>query len=86
MRQLSQNSTLIGYVHLRVGDELFAVPVQAAPLDRDEMARRPGGFFVDPAGHYGILVDSALPEHEARKQIERASFEAVSHLSKKFLN
>jgi hypothetical protein len=80
----SLNSKLLGYVQLRVGERLYALPVQAVHFDRDS-GTAPGGFF-DEKGELGILVDSEASESDVQAQIESASVEAVRHISKRFLN
>jgi hypothetical protein len=84
MRAVATNSKLIGYVQLRVGARVFALPVQAVRFDRDT-GTAPGGFF-DEKGELGILVDSEASEVDVQAQIESASVEAVRHISRKFLN
>jgi hypothetical protein len=82
--QTGLNSRLLGYVQLRVGERLYALPVQGVHFDRDS-GTRPGGFF-DEEGELGILVDVEASEVDVQAQIESASVEAVRHISKKFLN
>jgi hypothetical protein len=86
MREPIQNPKIVGFVHLRVGGDLVAVPVQAVPLERDQDGRASGGFFMDSEGKCGILVDSALPASEAKRQLDQAIADAASQLSKRFLN
>jgi hypothetical protein len=84
MRTVDTSSKLLGYVQLRVGAKLYALPVQAVRFDRDS-GTEPGGFF-DEKGELGILVDSEASDIDVRAQIETASVDAVRHISKKFLN
>jgi len=88
MREMNQAGTprLLGYVQLRVGPKVYALPVQSAKFDRDSQTA-PGGFFVeDHDGELGIMVDDDASPGEVQAQIARASAEAVKHISKKFLN
>lgn len=81
---LPTNARLLGYVQLRVGQEVYAVPVQAVKFDRDARSM-PGGFF-DSEGQLGILVDSEADDDEVQAQILSAAADAVKHLSRKFMN
>jgi hypothetical protein len=86
MRELNQSPRLLGYVQLRVGPNVYALPVQTVKFDRDAESA-PGGFFVqDHDGELGILVDSDASAVEVQEQIAAASAEAVRHISKRFLN
>ena len=84
MRTVGTSSKFIGYVQLRVGERLYALPVQAVHFDRDT-GTAPGGFF-DAQGELGILVDGEASESDVQAQIESASVEAVRHISKRFMN
>jgi hypothetical protein len=84
MREMNLSSRLLGYVQLRVGDKLVAVPVQAMKLDRDG-GKRPGGFYTEGV-ELGIYVDEEAPEHDVEEQIRRASNDAVLHIAKKIFN
>jgi hypothetical protein len=79
-------SRFLGYVQLQVGSKIFALPVQAAPLTRPDGTSRPGGFFTEESGSYGILVDSEASAKDVQEQIQKASLDAANHISKKFLN
>jgi hypothetical protein len=81
-----QSARFLGYVQLQVGSKVFALPVQAAPLKRADGSEKPGGFFMEDSGQYGILVDSEASERDVQDQIQKASLDAVAHISKKFLN
>jgi len=83
-----QNARLLGYVQVRVGSRLYALPVQAVHFERDQATEGPaGGFFTDDGmEQYGILVDGDASDSDVHTQISRASEEAVRHISKKFLN
>jgi hypothetical protein len=81
---VSTHTRLLGYVQLRFGERLCAVPVQAVRFDRDSRTA-PGGFF-DEKGEFGILVDIEASDVDIRAQIQSASVEAVRYLGKKFLN
>jgi hypothetical protein len=83
-RDLATTTRLLGYVQLRVGQKVYALPVQAVKFDRDS-GSEPGGFFNED-GQLGILVDSEASAGEVQQQIMRASADAVKHLSKQFLN
>jgi hypothetical protein len=75
----------LGYVRLQVGSQVYALPVQAAPLRERDGTERPGGFFSE-GGRLGILVDSDASARDVEAQIQRASLDAANHISKKFLN
>jgi hypothetical protein len=86
MREMNnQTPRLLGYVQLRVGERVYALPVQTAKFDRDAQSA-PGGFFKDAEGQLGILVDSDASATAVQDQIALASAEAVRHISKRFLN
>ena len=76
----------MGYVQLQVGSKIFALPVQAVPLKRPDGTVAPGGFFAEASGQCGIIVDSEASEEGVQEQIERASEDALRHMSKKLLN
>ena len=83
-----QNARLLGFVQVRVGAQVFALPVQAVHFERDQSNPIPaGGFFTDGgAEHCGILVDEDASESVVQEQIAKASEEAVRHISRKLLN
>jgi hypothetical protein len=81
---VSTNSRLLGYLQLRLGERLYAVPVQAVRFDRDS-GTAPGGFF-DEKGELGILVDSQASDLDVEAQIRSASVDAARYITKKFLN
>jgi hypothetical protein len=84
MRTVTTSTRLLGFVQLRVGERLYALPVQAVHFDRDS-GTAPGGFF-DEKGELGILVDSKASEDDVQAQIASASADAVRYFSKKFLS
>ena len=87
MRDLGhQQARFLGYVQLQVGSQVFALPVQATPLKQADGTQAPGGFFAEASGELGIIVDSEASASEVQDQIQRASMDAVRHISKKFLN
>lgn len=75
---------LLGFVRVTVGGRVFDLAVQAVALDRDG-DKLAGGFFTND-GRLGILVEEGAPEGEVRVQIEKATEQAVRHLSQKYLN
>lgn len=81
----SQASRLVGYVQVRIGSQVYALAVQAVPFSKDGQAHA-GGFFADTSGHIGILVDGNATPEEQRAQIAKATEDAVTHLSRPFLN
>jgi hypothetical protein len=81
-----QAAKFLGYVQLQVGSRVWALPVQAAPLQRGDGTKEPGGFFAEETGKLGILVDSEASAGDVKDQIQRASLDAAKHISKKFLN
>lgn len=87
MREIGQSPRFLGYVHVRVGSETVALPVQAVPFRSEGTADSPGGFFTDArSGEAGILVDSEASDADVRVQLDRAIADAVAHLSKRVLN
>ena len=82
----TQPSTrFVGYVQVRIGGKIIALPVQSAALAHDA-DKDSGGLFKDAEGQLGILVDANASEEARREQIARASKEAVMELSRRFLN
>ena len=81
-----QAARFLGYVQLQVGAKVFALPVQAAPLRLADGKEQPGGLFFEEGGHLGILVDSDASDGDVRAQIQKASLDAVAHISKKLMN
>jgi hypothetical protein len=84
MREANVSSRLLGYVQLRVGERIVAVPVQAMKLDRDGR-KRPGGFYAE-GSQLGIYVDEQAPEADVQEQIRLASNDAVLHIARKLFN
>jgi len=84
MREMNLSSRLLGYVQLRIGGKVVAVPVQSMKLDRDG-GNRPGGFYAE-GSHLGIYVDAEAPEQDVTEQIRTASNEAARHLAKTIFN
>jgi hypothetical protein len=79
----------VGYVQVKVASRVYSLPVEAAPLkreQRDEDSALKPGFFAEDADRFGILVDSDAPDGEQRATIERASEEAARHISRRLLN
>jgi hypothetical protein len=86
--QAQTQTRLVGVVQLRVGGQLYAVPVQAldfASAVADTQGPARGGFYVQ-GDQMGILVDQAADEQQMRSQVMEGCAEAVRHLSAKFLN
>ena len=77
----SLSGRLLGVVQLRVGGQVYAVPVSAL----DFAGGGHGGFFAQD-GEMGILVDQAASEEQMRSQVMEGCAQAVRHLSAKFLN
>ncbi len=87
MRDITEQTTrFLGYVQLQVGAKVFALPVQAVPLKKPDGSIQPGGFFTEASGQCGIIVDSEASANDVEEQIQRASEDAVRHISKKYLN
>jgi hypothetical protein len=84
MRETNVSSRLLGYVQLRVGARIIAVPVQSMKLEQDG-GKRPGGFYVE-GSQLGIYVDEQAGESDVEEQIRQASNEAVLHMTKKIFN
>ncbi len=83
---LIQSGRMLGVVQLRVGDRIFAVPVQALDFSSDQTAgKKAGGFFVS-GDTMGILVDDRGSDQEMRAQLLEGCAEAVRHLSARYLN
>jgi hypothetical protein len=83
-----QSARLLGFVQVRVGTQVFALPVQSVHFERDQLSAAPaGGFFTeDGADQYGIIVDGDATESEVQAQIKKGSEEAFRHISRRFLN
>ncbi len=75
---------LLGFVRVVVGAHVFDLPVQAVTVEKDG-DKDAGGLFVHD-GQLGILVDEGAPQPQIQAQIERATAQAVRHLSQKYLN
>ena len=89
MQNGAQNSPelsgrLLGFVRVVVGGQAFELAVQSMSFEKDGDGVA-GGFF-SKDGQLGILVDEASSPSEAKAQIERATVEAVRHLSQRVLN
>ncbi len=80
----SVEGRLLGFVRVLVGSRVFDLPVQAVSFEKDG-ERTAGGFFTHE-GELGILVDEGAPPSLVQAQIERATAEAVRHLSQRYLN
>ncbi|MGO8994372.1 MAG: hypothetical protein ACLQVI_13720 [Polyangiaceae bacterium] len=83
------NARLLGFVQVRVGSKLYALPVQSVRFERDRATGAPaGGFFADEEtpDQYGILVDGDASESDVQAQIKQGSEDAVRHISQRFLN
>lgn len=75
----------LGFVRIHIGSLVFPLPVQAVVFSRDR-DNTAGGFFADPSGQLGILVDETASPLAQREQIDRAIADAARHLSRRFLN
>ena len=89
MQKAAQNlpelsGRLLGFVRVVVGGQAFDLAIQAMSFEKDGDGTA-GGFFSQD-GQLGILVDDAASPSEAKAQIERATAEAVQHLSRRVLN
>ncbi len=76
----------LGYVHVQVASRVYALPVEARPLRRDDGTMLEPGFFTDGANGLGIIVDSDAPDAVVKQTIENASAAAAQHISRKLLN
>jgi len=78
----------LGYVQVQVGSRVYALPVEAVPLARDDDSAQKSGFIAEGEGtdRLGILVDSNASDKDQREMIERASIDAARHLSRRLLN
>ncbi|HEY8041825.1 MAG TPA: hypothetical protein VIF15_18605 [Polyangiaceae bacterium] len=77
---------LLGYVDVKVASRVFKLPVEAAPLKRDDGTTWKAGFFTTETDGFGILVDQDASDIAQQETIERASADAARHISQKFLN
>jgi hypothetical protein len=84
MRDTITSPRLLGYVQLRVGGRVVALPVQAMKLDPDG-GNRPGGFYVEGT-ECGICIDADATPNEVVDQIREASDDAARHMNRKFTN
>lgn len=78
------SGTLLGFVRVVVGGNVFELPVQSVHIQKDG-DNDVGGFFAKD-GQLGILVDDTASEPEMKALIEKATAEAVRHLSQRVLN
>ncbi len=86
MRETTTNpARLLGVVQLRVGAQVFAVPVEALDFASDGTNHRGGGFFVR-GDEMGILVDGTGTPAQMQEQLAEACAEAVRHLAARHLN
>jgi hypothetical protein len=87
MRVTGQSkSRVLGYVQVRVASRVYTLPVEAArPVAVGETAPE-HGFFAHEGDRLGILVDEDASDNVQRAVIERASADAVRHLSRRLLN
>ena len=76
----------LGYVQVQVASRVYTLPVEAAPPVGVGETERQAGFFADDADRLSILVDSDASDRVQRETIEKASVEAVKHLSRRLLN
>ncbi len=76
----------VGYVDVKVASRVYRLPVEAAPVKRDDRVTLKPGFFAEAADRFGIVVDSEAPDREQRDTIERASAQAALHISRKLLD
>ena len=81
---ISVDGRLLGFVRVIVGGWVFRLAVQSVAFAKD--GDRPAGGFFSKDGQLGILVDERVSPAEAQAQIERATDEAVRHLSQHVLN
>jgi hypothetical protein len=84
MRDTIPVPRLLGYVQLRVGSRILAIPVQAMKLDADG-GKAPGGFYTE-GSTLGIYVDETRNAADVAEQIERASNDAAKHFARTLLN
>ena len=89
MQNAAQDKTdlsgrLLGFVRVVVGGQVFDLAVQSRSFEKDGDGTA-GGFF-SKDGQLGILVDEAVSPSEAKAQIEKATAEAIRHLSQRVLN
>ncbi len=75
---------LLGFIRVVVGGHAFDLAVQSMSLEKDGEGL-PGGFFAKD-DQLGIVVDDSAAPWEKTAQIERATAEAVRHLSRRILN
>ena len=84
MHEPNPSSRLLGFVQLRVGDLVVAVPVESMKLAR-EGGNRPGGFYVEGTD-LGITVDAEANPQDIAEQIRLASQDAMKHIARKYSN
>jgi hypothetical protein len=89
MQNAAQNNPdvsgrLLGFVRVVVGGQVFDLAVQSMSFEKDGDGTA-GGFF-SKDGQLGILVDEGVSPSEAKAQIEKATAEAIRHLSQRVLN
>lgn len=77
---------VLGYVQVRVASRVYTLPVEAAPAVVEGEPASGHGFFAEKGDHLAILVDEDSSDKVQRAVIERASEDAVRHLSRRHLN
>jgi hypothetical protein len=82
----SVDRRLLGYVQVRVGQQVYLLTVESMPLQLDDGSTLAPGLFEQGAGNYGIRVDRDAPESVVRETIANASAQAAQQLSRKLLN
>ena len=76
----------LGYVHVQVASRVYALPVEARSLGRDDGSKLEPGFVSDGPDRLGIVVDSEATDAVVKETIDRASEDAARHIGSKLLN
>jgi hypothetical protein len=76
----------LGYVHVQVASRVYALPVEARILKRDDGSVLLPGFVAEGPDRLGIVVDSEATDAMVKLTIDRASEEAARHIGRTLLN
>ena len=76
----------LGYVHVQVASRVYALPVEARTLNRDDGSKLEPGFVHEGPDRLGIVVDSEATDAVVKQTIDRASEAAALHIGRKLLN
>lgn len=76
---------IVGVVELKVGGRVVSIPVHSVAFPNDDGAEPCGGFFAS-GDRIGIVIRDGAPARDVQAQVNKASEEALRHLSGRYLN